>query len=111
MEIYSASLYDVLNGSTSNTLALAGVNQIDFTGWTIPGVTNGTTFNLFQNWSSVNTNGATFVLINTNNLGLTAGQSLVATGTGFTVIPEPATIGMLGLGALITLMLRRMRTY
>jgi autotransporter-associated beta strand protein len=33
------------------------------------------------------------------------------TGTGsLTVIPEPATIGMLGLGALITMMLRRMRT-
>jgi autotransporter-associated beta strand protein len=32
-------------------------------------------------------------------------------GTGsLTVIPEPATIGMLGLGALITLMVRRMRT-
>jgi fibronectin-binding autotransporter adhesin len=32
-------------------------------------------------------------------------------GTGvLTVIPEPATIGMLGLGAIITLMLRRMRT-
>jgi autotransporter-associated beta strand protein len=32
------------------------------------------------------------------------------TGTGMiTVIPEPATIGMLGLGALITVMIRRMR--
>jgi autotransporter-associated beta strand protein len=32
-------------------------------------------------------------------------------GTGsLTVIPEPATIGMLGLGALITIILRRMRT-
>jgi autotransporter-associated beta strand protein len=33
------------------------------------------------------------------------------TGTGsLTVIPEPATIGMLGLGALITMLVRRMRT-
>gem|GEM_PF-3318594 len=40
------------------------------------------------------------------NLGLTG-----ATGVGsLTVIPEPATIGMLGLGALVTLLLRRMRT-
>jgi len=111
MEIYSASLYDVLKGSTSNTLALAGENRIDFTGWTIPGVTNGTTFALFQNWDSINTNGATFTFVNLANLGLTGSQSLEATGTGFTVIPEPATIGMLGLGALITMMIRRMRTY
>ena len=110
MEIYSASLYDVLNGSTSNTLALAGVNQIDFTGWTGGAATNGTTFNLFQNWDSINTNGATFTFLNLANAGLTQDQ-LQATGTGFTVIPEPATIGMLGLGALMTFMLRRMRTY
>jgi len=33
------------------------------------------------------------------------------TGVGsLTVIPEPATIGMLGLGALVTLLIRRMRT-
>ena len=109
MEIYSASLYDVLKGSTSNTLTLAGVNEIDFTGWTGGAATNGTMFNLFQNWVSVNTNGATFTFLNLANAGLTQDQ-LRATGTGFTVIPEPATIGMLGLGALITMMIRRMRT-
>jgi hypothetical protein len=110
MEIYSASLYDVLKGSVSNTLTLAGENKIDFTGWTTPGVTNGTTFALFQNWSSINTNGATFTFVNLANLGLTGSQSLEATGTGFTVIPEPATVGMLGLGAFITILLRRIRT-
>ncbi len=31
-------------------------------------------------------------------------------GLQLTVIPEPATIGMLGLGAIITIMIRRMRT-
>jgi len=110
MEIYSSSLYDVLKGASSNTLTMAGTTVFDFTGWTVPGVTNGTTFNLFQNWASVNTNGATFTFVNLANLGLTGTQTLEATGTGFTVIPEPATIGMLGLGALITIMLRRLRT-
>lgn len=110
MEIWSGTSYDILQGAATNALTLAGLNQIDFTGWTTPGVTNGTTFNLFQNWSAINTNGATFTFVNLANLGLTGSQTLEATGTGFTVIPEPATIGMLGLGALVTLLIRRMRT-
>jgi autotransporter-associated beta strand protein len=90
MEIYSASLYDVLKGSVSNTLTLAGENIIDFTGWTTPGVANGTTFALFQNWSSINTTGGTFTFVNLGNLGLTDDQILVATGNGFAVSSKSA---------------------
>ncbi|MFA7370176.1 MAG: PEP-CTERM sorting domain-containing protein, partial [Kiritimatiellales bacterium] len=60
----------------------------------------------FQNWGATNVTGtATY-----SALGLAPEQSLDITADGFTVIPEPATIGMLGLGALITLMIRRVRT-
>lgn len=55
--------------------------------------------------------GSTWLTNGTYNASaLTAAGGLGAySGTGsLTVIPEPATIGMLGLGALITIMLRRM---
>ena len=100
IEIYSASLYDALKGSVSNTLTLAGENIIDFTGWTTPGVANGTTFALFQNWGSINTNGGTFTVVNLGNLGLTDDQTLVATGTGFMVIPKSPPSMLLLFGAL-----------
>jgi autotransporter-associated beta strand protein len=90
IKIYSTSLYDVLKGSVSNTLTLAGQNIIDFTGWTTPGVANGTTFALFQNWSSINTTGGTFTFVNPGNLGLTDDQILVATGNGFAVSSKSA---------------------
>ncbi|MEI7674003.1 MAG: divergent polysaccharide deacetylase family protein [Deltaproteobacteria bacterium] len=76
-----------------------------FTGYA--GVTNGYTlsFNkLFQNWGSTNYTGSTF-----DAIGLGTGQSLDVGSSGFTVIPEPATVGMIGLGALVTLLIRRMR--
>ncbi|NOU36816.1 MAG: PEP-CTERM sorting domain-containing protein [Kiritimatiellaceae bacterium] len=105
MEIFTVG-FDVLKGSATNTLTMAGATIFDFTGNT---VTTGTTFNVVQNWGTVTTNGATFSVV-----GLGEGQDLdysqLVTSGIVTVIPEPATIGMLGLGALITLMLRRMRT-
>ncbi|MFA6172128.1 MAG: autotransporter-associated beta strand repeat-containing protein [Kiritimatiellales bacterium] len=107
MEIWSDVSYDVLMGAVTNTLTMAGETVFDFTGWA-GGVTNGATFafaDMFSNWASTNVTGATY-----STRGLGVGQSLDFTPDGFTVIPEPATIGMLGLGALITLMIRRMRT-
>lgn len=98
--------YDILMGAATNTLTMSGVTVFDFTGFT-GGVTNGYTLtwsDMFQNWGATNITGtATY-----SALGLGVDQSLDITGDGFTVIPEPATIGMLGLGALITIMLRRM---
>lgn len=97
---------DVLKGNGVSALTVNGNVVFDFTGYA-GGVTNGYTIalsSLFNNWGSVATNGATY-----SALGLTGGQSLGFTGGNLTVIPEPATIGMLGLGALITIMLRRMR--
>jgi autotransporter-associated beta strand protein len=105
MEIASESVYDVLNGN-GNNLTLNGETVFDFS--LFSGVTNGTTFalnNLFANWNVVNTNGATYSAI-----GLGAQQDISIDGGILTVIPEPATIGMLGLGAIITMMIRRMRT-
>ncbi|MFA6174284.1 MAG: autotransporter-associated beta strand repeat-containing protein [Kiritimatiellales bacterium] len=98
--------HDILMGNGANTLTMDGATVFDFTGFT-GGVTNGYTIalsDMFSNWSSVVTTGATYSAI-----GLTGGQSLNFTGSNLTVIPEPATVGMLGLGALLTIMLRRIR--
>ncbi|MFA6173365.1 MAG: autotransporter-associated beta strand repeat-containing protein [Kiritimatiellales bacterium] len=98
--------YDILMGNSANTLTMDGETVFDFTGFT-GGVTNGYTIalsDMFSNWSSVVTTGATY-----SATGLAGGQSLNFTGGNLTVIPEPATVGMLGLGALITIMIRRVR--
>jgi autotransporter-associated beta strand protein len=106
MEIFVEG-FDVLKGSLTNTITMAGYNLFDFTDNT---VTNGSSFAVLQDWKwdSSSTNGATFGFT-----GLASGQSLdysklVSEGL-VTVIPEPATIGMLGLGAIITMMIRRVR--
>jgi len=105
MEITDTA-HDILMGSGANTLTMDGTTVFDFTGFT-GGVTNGYTIalsDMFVSWGSINTNGATYSAV-----GLSGGQSLDFTGGVLTVIPEPATIGMLGLGALVTLMIRRIR--
>ena len=103
MQIYTAG-FDVLKGSTTNTITMNGYTLFDFTGNT---VTNGSSFAVLQSWSSITTNAtATFGYV-----GLGGSQSLdysqLKSNGVVTVIPEPATIGMLGLGAVITLVLRR----
>jgi autotransporter-associated beta strand protein len=101
MEIFTSE-FDVLRDSAgTNKLILAGMNIFDFAGNT---VTNGATFAVFQNWGSIVNSNAVFTGIN-----MGAGQSVtVDTGTGvLTVIPEPAVIGLLGIGAIITLLVRR----
>jgi hypothetical protein len=77
-----------------NTLALSGVSNLQ-------SVTNSTQFRIYM-WVS---SGSIDVVAN-RTLYL---DNLTVEGT-VTTIPEPATIGMLGLGALVTLMVRRMRT-
>ena len=105
MEIFTSG-FDVLEGAATNTLTLAGVNIFDFSGNT---VTNGATFAVFQNWGTITDSGATFTGIN-----MGAGQSVtfdITDGTGvLTVVPEPAVIGLLGLGAIITLLARRFKS-
>ena len=101
--------FDVLKGAGTNTIMMAGYTLFDFTGNT---VASGSSFTVLTNWAAggISTNiTATF-----GYDGLAIGQSLdysklVSDGL-VTVIPEPATIGMLGLGALITLLIRRVRT-
>ncbi|MCF7818550.1 MAG: autotransporter-associated beta strand repeat-containing protein [Kiritimatiellales bacterium] len=89
MEI-TDSAYDILMGS-GGALAIAGETIFDFTGFT-GGVTNGFSLSLgsmYVNWSSVDLTGATY-----SSLGLSGGQSLDFTGGNLTVIPEPATLGL-----------------
>jgi hypothetical protein len=59
--------------------------------------------------AAINTTGVTF---NSLTDGVTFNDVSDASGLKIqiTSIPEPATIGMLGLGALVTILLRRMRT-
>jgi autotransporter-associated beta strand protein len=105
MEIASGSSYDILQGN-GNDLTLNGVTEFDFS--LFVGVTNGFTMaltDMFVNWNVVATNGASYTAI-----GLGIGQDINITGNTLTVIPEPATVGMLGLGAFITILLRRIRT-
>jgi autotransporter-associated beta strand protein len=102
MEIFTSG-FDVMKGAATNKLTLAGVNLFDFAGNT---VTNGATFTVFQNWGSIVNSNAVFTGIN-----MGAGQGVtvdITGGTGVvTVIPEPAVVGLLSLGAIITLLARR----
>ena len=89
MEI-TDSAYDILMGN-GGALAIAGETIFDFTGFT-GGVTNGFSLSLgsmYVNWGSVDLTGATY-----SSLGLSGGQSLDFTGGNLTVIPEPATLGL-----------------
>jgi hypothetical protein len=94
-------------GAVTNTLDSSAVFVFDFTGNTT--VSNGSVYVVLQNWATLTDSGTTYL---TNGLanGLSLDTSTLFTNGTVTVIPEPATIGMLGLGALITLMIRRMRT-
>lgn len=90
MEITDVA-YDILMGDGANTLTIAGETVFDFTGFA-GGVTNGFTLalgDMFVNWGSVDLTGATY-----SAAGLSGGQSLNFTGGNLTVIPEPATLGL-----------------
>jgi len=56
-------------------------------------------------WSNINAAGLYFDMVNTVDANHTGELATFST----TAVPEPATVGMLGLGALITLLIRRMR--
>jgi hypothetical protein len=109
LEIATVS-YDVLKndgiGSDALTFNSGATIVFDFTANS--NAVKGATFHVMQNWSSIVTNGAVFQTVGLADAAL-FGE--LDAGTGIvTVIPEPATIGMLGLGALVTIMIRRMRT-
>lgn len=105
MEILSAGLFDVLKGTGGNTLTMNGTTVFDFKGT----VTNGSTFAVLQNWGARTIDpDATFTAT-----GLDATPSLdtskLASDGFVTVIPEPATIGMLGFGALVSILINHLR--
>ena len=109
LEIVDLSTFDVIKGNGANILTMNSGAAIIFD-FKDQVIADGSSYAVFQNWQSIANNGVIFSAIGTN--GLTAGQSLdlsaLASGGTVTVIPEPATIGMLGLGALVTLLIRRM---
>ena len=104
MEIFTTGS-DVIKGNGANTLTMNGTTILDFTGNT---VADYTTLDLFKNWGSIVTNGATFTAV-----GLASGQSLdlsqLTTGGPITVIPEPASTAMIIIGAAVGLAVHRAR--
>lgn len=105
MEIVSGSLYDVIKGSATNMLTMNGTTVFDFTGSTT--VTNGARFAVLQNWGSMSLTGAVFKTVGLSD-DLSLDSSELAS-TGFvTVIPEPAAIGLIGIGALVSLLINRL---
>jgi len=109
-EIVSTSSFDVLKNDGNDTITFNDGATIvfDTTGYT---VNVGDSFQILSNWTGRAGTLGNLVFAGTD---LGGGKSLDTSNflsTGIvTVIPEPATIGMLGLGALVTLMIRRMRT-
>ncbi|MCF7817029.1 MAG: hypothetical protein K9M54_04040 [Kiritimatiellales bacterium] len=103
MEI-TDSAYDVLMGNGVDLLTMNGETVFDFTGFS-GGVTNGYSIaltDLFNNWGSYDLAGATY-----SAAGLSGGQSLDFTGGNLTVIPEPATLGLIGMCSVMVLVVRR----
>jgi len=107
----SAGLFDFVFGASGiSTIGSTRANDLGLSSMTINGsayVGTDTTFTLFD-LGSISTQ------INTANITVTGFSKPyeitqdAATGiVQLTLIPEPATIGMLGLGALITLVVRR----
>jgi autotransporter-associated beta strand protein len=94
----------ILDGDFYFDLTSAGTTAGDL--WTIASVTNQTFASTFKVDGFTDAGSDKWTKAIT---GSTYYEFSEATGK-LTVIPEPATIGMLGLGAIITLLLRRMRT-
>ena len=94
----------IWNGShVADIATMLTASKID---WSSGSSTLGLTYGLGdRTW----TNGIYFLHADYNN-DVTTGNDL-KTRVWADTIPEPATIGMIGLGALITLLIRRMRIY
>jgi autotransporter-associated beta strand protein len=84
IQIASNVLFDVLKGATSNTLTFASGSDLifDFTGNTT--VSNGSSFVVLQNWSSIVTNGANFATVGLD-ANLTVDLSALVSGGILTV--------------------------
>ena len=108
-EIVSTSSFDVLKNDGNDTITFNDGSTIvfDTTGYT---VNVGDSFQVLSNWTGRAGTLANLVFVGTDlGGGKSLDTSTFLTNGAVTVIPEPATIGMLGLGAVMTILLRRMR--
>jgi len=111
-EIVSLASYDVLKNDGGDTITFTDGATIVFDASAYAGTANvGDTFTVLENWDGYSETLANLTFAGTD---LGGGKSLdtsmfLTNGTVSVIIPEPATIGMLGLGALITLLIRRQK--
>jgi len=98
----STTVVEHKNYGTIATLKLVLTTHADSTPWTVDYFADTTSLGSYT-WAAAGDPGITQVAMTA------AGRTLTANVDDFTmtVVPEPATIGMLGLGALITLAIRR----
>jgi predicted small secreted protein len=94
-----------LNIKSGTTLNLFGQGALQDGAYTIIENIDGSRANIVGTFSTVTYNG---LAIDTNKISVTYNTDSVVVNVSN--IPEPATVGMLGLGALITLLIRRVRS-
>ena len=111
-EIVSLASYDVLANDGGDTITFTDGSTIVFDASAYAGTANvGDSFTVLANWNDYS---GTLENLTFAGTDLGGGKSLdtsmfLTDGTVSVIIPEPATIGMLGLGALITLLIRRQK--
>lgn len=91
---------------TNTTLNLFGTGALQNGAYTIIENIDVSRANMTGRFSTVTYNGA---VADTNKFSITYGTDSVVVNV-LNVIPEPATVGMLGLGALVTVLIRRIRS-
>lgn len=109
LEIVDLTNFDALANDGEDTITFASGSDIvfDFDG---ASVSEGDEFQIFENWATLTDEGATIVVKNLDSEYSLNTDNLFKTGM-VTVIPEPATIGMLGLGAVVVLAVRGHRRH
>jgi len=105
MSIISDSVYDIIEGSGTNSLTASSDFIFDFTDNTT--VTNGSTYAVLQNWGTIDASQATFETMGLDP-ALSLDTSKLESDGLIKVIPEPTAISLLGIGALLSLIISRL---